>query len=163
MIKLNNEYRCPSGTVRPLRLLPLLFLLCVACTLCTACANYDDNGDLDGMWHLRTVEELSAGEADGQVTEVKEARIYYTFAHQLVSLRKVGSGLSQYVGRFNHTGDSLVLHDFVVFQIEDSVASPEALSPFYLEGVVSRYAVRTLNGKQMVLRSGKRELVFKKF
>lgn len=144
---------------------PHLFTLIGLLTLTLSCEDFDINGDLDGMWHLRSVETLS----DQEIREVKSERIYYSVQQRLITVKRLttnevtGKGYRQYIGRFNHTGDSLILHSFVLFQIEDSIATPEELSPFYLDGTVSRYAVRQLDNKQMVLRSTERELTFKKF
>lgn len=122
-----------------------------------ACGDVPDNGELDGMWHLRTVESLS----DSQVRDVKEERVYYSVQQRLITLKR--AGYTPYIGRFTHSADSLFLHDFVVFQREDSIATAVALTPFYLDGIVSRYAVQELDNDKMILRSSVYELTFKKF
>ncbi len=133
-----------------------LFLSCSSLSF-IACGDVPDNGDLDGMWHLRTVESLS----DNQVKDVKEERVYYSIQQRLIVLRR--AGYTPYIGRFTHTGDSLLLHDFVVYQREDSIATAIALTPFYLDGIISRYAVQELDNDEMTLRSSVYELTFKKF
>jgi len=127
--------------------------------LATACGDYPTNGDLDGMWHLRTTEKL----ADNQTEDVKAEGIYYSVAQNLISLHKVDSSVKRYIGRFDHTGDSLILHSFVVYQNESKPAPVAELLEYKLEGEVSRYAVRKLDSKQLVLRSADTELTFKKF
>lgn len=122
-----------------------------------SCGDVPDNGDLDGLWHLRTVETLE----DNQVEDVKATRIYYAIQQRLITVKH--ESLGQYVGRFVHTGDSLILHQFVVYQREDEEATAEELLPFGLEGTESRYAVRQLHADRMVLRSANKELTFKKF
>lgn len=144
----------------------IIYSILAACTLAwtTSCGDYDINGDLDGMWHLRTVETL----ADNSVENVKEQCVYYSVQQNLISVKRLYKPNSteqykQHIGRFIHTGDSLILHDFRVFQNESIIATDSVLHPFYLDGTVSRYAIKQLNSDKMVLRSQHRELIFKKF
>lgn len=144
----------------------IIYSILAACTLAwtTSCGDYDINGDLDGMWHLRTVETL----ADNSVENVKEQCVYYSIQQNLISVKRLYKPNSteqykQHIGRFVHTGDSLILHDFRVFQKESIVATTEDLAPFYLVGTTSRYAIKKLNTDEMVLRTGLQEFTFKKF
>lgn len=139
-------------------------LLGLSLTITCACGDYDINGHLDGMWHLRTVEDLSAD----TIASVKEQCIYYAVQQHLITVKRLYGNDSpeiyeQHIGRFVHTGDSLILHDFRIFQNESVKATAKSLAPFYLDGTVSRYAVKELNADKMVLSSDKRELTFKKF
>ena len=132
--------------------------------LAISCGSFDINGHLDGMWHLRTIETLS----DNTVTDVKEECIYYSVLQDLITVRRLGvdeQGKSylQKIGRFVHTNDSLILHNFVVFQNEGISATAEELSVFYLDNVTSRYGIKCLEKDKMILRSSQRELTFKKF
>ena len=132
--------------------------------LTTSCGGFDINGHLDGMWHLRTVENLS----DNTVTDVKEQSIYYSVLQDLITVRRLGTdeqgnSYPQKIGRFIHTNDSLILHKFVVFQNEGIAATPEELDKFYLDGLTSRYGIKCLEKNKMILRSNQRELIFKKF
>jgi hypothetical protein len=132
--------------------------------LTTSCGGFDINGHLDGMWHLRTVESLS----NNTVTDVKEQCIYYSVLQDLITVRRLGvdehgKSYLQKIGRFVHTNDSLILHNFVVFQNEGISATPEELNVFYLDGLTSRYGIKCLEKDKMILRSNQRELTFKKF
>ena len=144
----------------------IVYSILSACTLtwATSCGDYDINGNLDGMWHLRTVETL----ADNSKENVKELCIYYSVEQNLISVKRLYKPNSteqykQHIGRFIHTGDSLILHNFRIFQEEGIVSTNEHLRPFYLEGTTSRYVVRKLDADEMILRSKQRELTFKKF
>lgn len=143
-----------------------IYSILAACTLAwtTSCGDYDTNGHLDGMWHLRTVETL----ADNSVENVKEQCVYYSVQQNLITVKRLckpnsAEQYKQYIGRFIHTEDSLILHDFRVFQNEGIVATPGDLAPFYLNGTTSRYAVKKLDADKMVLRTGLHEFTFKKF
>lgn len=133
------------------------YISLIAVTGMMSCGDVPDNGNLDGMWHLRTVENLT----DHTVEDVKADRIYYSVQERLVTLRRTGH--TQCIGRFTHTGDSLFLYDFVIYQREGEAATLEDLIPFRLETTAPRYGVEKLNGKEMVLRSKATELTFKKF
>ena len=135
-----------------------------AFTFTGSCGDFDINGDLDGMWHLRTERKLS----DNTVTNVKEEFIYYSVLQDLITVKRMDKTentgkYKPYIGRFIHTDDSLILYDFRIFQNEGIVATDNNLAPFYLEGTTSRYAIKKLNADEMVLRSEHRELTFKKF
>lgn len=135
-------------------------ILLLSFMLNTACGDFDINGNLDGMWHLRTVETFT----DNHPKDVKEERIYYSIQQHLIRLKKHNlEGQSAFIGRFIHQKDSLILHNLVVFQNEGIAATPEELDMFYLDGSISRYKVKKLNADEMILRSQFRELVFKKF
>lgn len=144
----------------------IIYSILTACTLAwtTSCGDYDINGDLDGMWHLRTIETL----ANNSVENVKEQCVYYSIQQNLISVKRLYKPNSteqykQHIGRFIHTSDSLILHDFRVFQKESIVATAEDLAPFYLVGTTSRYAIKKLDADEMVLRTGSQEFTFKKF
>lgn len=128
-----------------------------ALTFTGSCGDFDINGDLDGMWHLRTVEDQRAN----TITPVKEQCIYYSVQQNLITVKSMTH--IQHVGRFSHTGDSLILHSFRIFQNESQEATSESLAPFYLDGTTSRYAIKKLDADEMVLSSDKRVLTFKKF
>ena len=146
----------------------IIYSILTACTLAwtTSCGDYDINGDLDGMWHLRTIETL----ANNSVENVKEQCVYYSIQQNLISVKRLykdnqpnAPKHKQPIGRFIHTGDSLILHNFRVFQNEGIVSTPEDLAPFYLVGTTSRYAIKKLDADEMVLRTGLQEFTFKKF
>lgn len=144
----------------------IIYSILAACTLAwtTSCGDYDTNGDLDGMWHLRTVETL----ANNSVENIKKLCIYYSIQQNLITVKRLyepnsAKKYKQHIGRFIHTGDSLILHDFRVFQNESVIATSEDLAPFYLDGTVSRYAIKKLESDEMVLRTESREFTFKKF
>ncbi len=129
-----------------------------------ACGKCDINGGLDGMWHLRTVEDLT----EDTIFSVKGQCIYYSIQLHLITLKRLYGKDSPviyepYIGRFIHTRDSLTLYDFRVFQNESISATAENLAPFYLDGTISNYAIEELNDNRMVLSSGQRILTFKKF
>ena len=66
-----------------------------------------DNGDLDGFWHLESVDTLSTGGS----CNYKERKVFWGVQHKLISIRNFASDAAStgYYVRFNQTGDSLIL------------------------------------------------------
>ena len=144
----------------------IIYVFMVGClpSFIYSCGKMDINGDLDGMWHLRMVEDLP----EGAITSVKEQCIYYSIQQELITVKRLYGSESReiyetHIGRFIHTRDSLILHNFRIFQNEGIVGTSKSLAPFYLDGLTSRYAIKRLNTNEMILRSNQRELTFKKF
>lgn len=144
----------------------LTYLILHACILSyvTSCGKIDKNGELDGMWHLRTVENLS----NNTTKNVKNECIYYSIQQNLIIVKRLGKDIydkndQQKIGRFTHTNDSLILYNFVVFQNESIISTNEELWYYYLDGKTSKYSIETLNSRKMVLRSKEKELTFKRF
>ena len=105
----------------------IIYSILAACTLAwtTSCGDFDINGDLDGMWHLRTVETL----ADNSVENVKEQCVYYSIQQNLISVKRLykdnqpdAPKHKQHIGRFIHKEDSLILHDFPYARVKAEIA-----------------------------------------
>lgn len=66
-----------------------------------------DNGDLDGFWHLESVDTLSTGGS----CNYQERKVFWGVQHKLISIRNFASDAAStgYYVRFNQTGDSLIL------------------------------------------------------
>lgn len=136
----------------------ILAIILIVHLVPTACSQAPDNGNLDGLWHLRTVENL----ADGTLRDVKEERVYYAIQLRLVSLRRADR-YNSLIGRSDHNDGSLILHSFVILDKEDQQATETDLKHYYLEGTTSKFEIVELNKKTMILRSDTQELCFRKF
>lgn len=144
--------------MNPRRIIYILAVICIIHLIPTACSQAPDNGNLDGYWHLRTVENLS----DGTILDVKEERIYYAIQLRLVSLRR-GDLYKSFIGRCDRNDDTLIFHSFVILDKEDQQAADSDLKRFYLDGTTSQFEIVELSRSKMVLRSDTQELCFKKF
>lgn len=68
-----------------------------------------DNGDLDGFWHLESVDTLSTGGS----CDLSEKRVFWGVQHKLISITHYELlGSRGYYARFEQTGDSLILSSF---------------------------------------------------
>ncbi len=132
----------------------LLFIL----LLISSCGKLPMNGQLDGMWQL-----MSIASATGEEIDTKKQQLYYNVQLELLALQRGGS--VEYLGRFVHTSDSLIVSDFRVHISGDNStqAVPGDLAPWGIEGISARFGIEKLDGDKMVLRSGKALLSFRKF
>lgn len=75
--------------------------------MCSCEMETTDNGDLDGFWHLESVDTLSTG----GTCSYKERKVFWGVQHKLISIRNFASDAAStgYYVRFNQTGDSLIL------------------------------------------------------
>lgn len=68
-----------------------------------------DNGDLDGFWHLESVDTL----ATNGTCDFSEQRVFWGVQHKLISITHYELlGSRGYYARFEQTGDSLILSTF---------------------------------------------------
>lgn len=130
-----------------------------------------DNGDLDGFWHLESVDTLSTGGS----CNYKERKVFWGVQHKLISIRNFASDAAStgYYVRFNQTGDSLILSspyanhwhqdygddggDVPVTEIN---AELRELGMNHLE---EHFKKEKLSGSKMVLSNNEYRLSFTKF
>ncbi len=121
----------------------IIFVLLVIATI-TACQKEDDNGKLGGFWKLLAIEK-----SNGDITDTKENSLFWRIQLDLI---QVGT----YFGRFQHTGDSLLI------QMIDIPAT--ALVQYGIEDAANaRFAMEHLSRKSMILKSDYARLRFRKF
>ena len=159
----------------PHRLLPastrflrggIIFFFATLLFIMSGCDKLPRNGKLDGHWQLM--------ERDG--VSVKAERTYWSFQLDLMQLKsytqtpittvKYSGGV---VARFEHRGDSLVLTKGYLMNRDHQqdilidAAHPADLSGFGITSLPMGYRVALLTDEEMILSSGQRRLVFRKF
>ncbi len=135
--------------------------------LLTACGlvelHSSKNGDLDGFWHLETVDSL----ATGNTCDLREERRFWMFQGTIFQLYcpEVMGG-QRFVGQFSHENGTLTLWK-VLYDIREEgdpvVESVDIIRPFginQIENVVFR--VDELSGNKMTLSNEMLKLSFKK-
>lgn len=149
----------------------ILFLLIMTTTI--ACDKVPNNGNLDGMWQLMSIEE------NGTVTSTKDRQVYWSIRTNLVQL-SLYDGFRLF-SHFERTGNDITLYDFChesineqasdndawiekeeieiltqwgIFPEEDTVRPGRLTQTFHFE---------LLNSDNMILSSGKYKLIFRKF
>ncbi len=131
-----------------------IFLITLLLFCLFACENMRDrNGDLGGMWQLLEWKQ------DTIVVATNEEGIYYHFELNLMKLQHLGHG--NYLARFTHTQDSLIIGE-VYSQPFDSIVGISALKRF---GVPDdgRFHIDALSDSHMVLSSEEGTMRFRKY
>ena len=152
-----------------------LFGFAMGClTLLMASCNIEssDNGDLDGLWQLASVDTLTTGgHADlrgsnvawafqGKLLELKRAEVWYvckfTHADGMLTL-----GTLFYVDR--NQEDPEVKEDSEVKDGEEERSKLSALQPYGINALEESFKVITLKSGTMVLESTMLRLNFRKY
>lgn len=125
-----------------------------SCTLETS-----DNGNLDGLWQLRSLDSL----ANGSSVDMHANGVYWAVQLDLLEAR---DRHVRVLFRFNHTGDSLVLSNPYV-NLRDSsdikVNESAMLAPLGINSLEEHFAVKALSSGSMVLESPTLRLHFRKY
>lgn len=114
-----------------------------------------DNGKLDGLWKLQALDSLS-----NQVTvDMSRSNLSYAIQGNLLQLGRV-------YFRFDHQGDSLILHDPYVnsFDVSETLTDISLVTPFGINNIPREaFYVDELSRSKMVLRSEFLRLHFEKY
>ena len=114
-----------------------------------------DNGKLDGLWKLQAMDSLS-----NQVTvDMSRSNLSYAIKGNLLQLGRV-------YFRFDHQGDSLILHDPYVnsFDVSETLIDISLVTPFGINNIPREaFYVDELSRSKMVLRSEFLRLHFEKY
>ena len=114
-----------------------------------------DNGKLDGLWKLQALDSLS-----NQVTvDMSRSHLSYAIQGNLLQLGRV-------YFRFDHQGDSLILHDPYVnsFDVSETLIDISLVTPFGINNIPREaFYVDELSRSKMVLRSEFLRLHFEKY
>ena len=114
-----------------------------------------DNGKLDGLWKVQAIDSLS-----NQVTvDMSRSNLSYAIQGNLLQLGRV-------YFRFDHQGDSLILHDPYVnsFDVSETLIDISLVTPFGINNIPREaFYVDELSRSKMVLRSEFLRLHFEKY
>ena len=143
----------------------------LAFAMCSCEMETSDNGDLDGFWHLESVDTLSTGGS----CNYKERKVFWGVQHRLIAIRNFASDAAStgYYVRFNQTGDSLVIsspyanhwhqdngEDGGDVPVTEINAELRELGINYIE---EHFKKEKLSGSKMVLSNKEYRLSFTKF
>ena len=115
-------------------------VLLLLITVCGCESKWPQNGKMDGQWQLMSITDRDTHEKES----VKEKKLFYRFQLELLMVTDLGgSGYGTYIGRFDYEkGDS----EFTIKEMN-----------------MRRVEIVTLKRKEMVLRTEKTEMEFRKF
>lgn len=123
----------------------------------SSCKLYtSDNGDLDGSWHLLSINEEAVSHPD----------LYWNFQGHLLEIRDKSTDCGAFILRFSHEGNQLILSQPYIYDrtngdkpLEDAAY----LQPFGIDNLKETFEVISLNHSRMTLKSATKTLTFRKF
>ena len=131
----------------------------------TSCESYLVNGDLDGFWQVKSIEDKQTGD----ITRCK-GHIYYSFQRELVLVSytspetPTGQSKENYIAYFTHENDSIYMTDFRIYLDRNGKQAPlSELEKFGLYELYNTFAVEELNRSSLVLSSEKTRISLKKY
>lgn len=159
---LRSEYQ---GTMLSVVLAIILSMaLLSSCTL-----ESSDNGDLDGFWHLESIDSLQ----NGKTVDVSNQKIFWGVEYKLIAARLESQMLERYYFRFEQTPDSLKITKVYVDHGhqdngEDGGDIPldevnDNLRLYGVNEIPEGFKKEALSGSKMILRSKTVRLKFRKF
>ncbi len=147
------------------RLLFFTFLPFCLLTFFTACTiESSDNGDLDGYWHLESIDTIPTG---GRC-DLGSRQLFWGVQHKLMQLE---GGDVSFFYRFSQSKDSLILltpyynrgHEDVENGGDIPVTEPSGLKQYGIQHLSERYFKEKLSGSRMVLRTDSFRLSFRRY
>ncbi len=140
----------------------VLLVCMMALSLCACDFHASDNGDLDGFWHLESIEDLQSGE----MQHLDNQKLFWAYQVHLMYLQ--GASTGTFFLRFEHSNGTLRLYEprrnGGHGEVGDPlVTDPSVLQPYGITALEESFEVEKLNGSTMVLRSGTYRLRFTKF
>ena len=141
-----------------------IFLFLMACLVMafTSCdIETSGNGDLDGYWHLTSVDSMQTG----GTADVSEDRIFWRVQGDILNVTQPMKG-GNYIFRFTYQDNSLDLYDARFNDRDGSdslVTNVNELFPLGITSLTPHYNVEKLSGSKMVLSNDTLRLRFTKF
>ena len=144
-----------------------LLIITVCLSLISCDVETSKNGDLDGLWQLRTIEKLKSGEK----TDGRQNAVRWSFqADMLMIDAETNLPFYEIVCRFKHEGRALRVTNphfsgrFVEEVNDDpAVDNPEDLKIYGLYKLDESFKILELNSDNMILESDSVRLQFKKY
>lgn len=153
--------------IKNMKYVCFLLMLMLGSALLNSCeVDSSDNGDLDGFWHLESVDTL----ATGGRCDYSNQRVFWGVQHKLLTVNNYKGGSFNF--RFSQTSDSLILSspykNHGHQDVENGGDIPmteinETLRQCGINHLVESYYKEKMNGDKMILRTKDLRLNFKKF
>lgn len=138
-----------------------IFLMLIGVIVLTGCTfEASDNGDLDGYWHIEQIEDLQTK----QIEDTHFEHRFWAIQNHLLVFRNTDTGY-QYILRFNHQGNTLVLSDPYFYKRipgDEPLDDPAPLFEFGCMALKVTYSVEKLNNSHMILNDGSIRVIFRK-
>ncbi len=146
-----------------------IFIAMSALLSAASCDKMPENGKLDGMWQIMSVNYAHNSAYDSLVS-LRPQKVYMSFQLKLVQIRTGGlSGItkmSYILSRFKRSGSSLLLYDFYAQRFADDVlltdSATTVLHCIGIDGLSADFHIDRLDDDQMQLSSSYARLVCRK-
>lgn len=142
-----------------------ILIILLAGALATSCESYQINGNLDGFWQVKSIENKQTGE----VTQCK-GDIYYSFQRELVLISYVSPNIptgqmkENYVAYFTHENDVITMTDFRIYLDREGKQAPlSKLAKFGLYDTFNTFRVEKLDKTSLILNSKEARIILRKF
>lgn len=137
-----------------------IVLLLAGCDMETS-----DNGDLDGLWVMQSMEYGPAGWAR---TDLHTSGLTWSFQGHILELRDVNKVHQDIAASFEHEGDNLTVHDFYFVDRDegDRVVEDDYtyLLPYGVpSNILVTFKIVELTSARMKLESATTRLEFRKY
>lgn len=128
---------------------------------CSCELETSDNGDLDGMWRLASVDTLAtSGHKDMEGT-----KLYWLFQNHLLQFNDKSGEHDDILLRFEHKDGTLRLYNPYVYDRDNGdkpLEDTELLAPFGMNMLEENFEVEALSGSRMTLKTTTLRLGFRK-
>lgn len=122
----------------------------------------DNAGDLEGLWHVRSVEF----KADGTKTDLSSERYYWAFQKKLLQMEDKEGKAATFLWRFQKEENKLTISQPYRYDRENGdepLESTDLLAPYFIENLEETFTIEHLGSGTMLLSSETVRLSFRKF
>lgn len=151
-------------------MLSVVLAIILSMALLSSCTlESSDNGDLDGFWHLESIDSLQSG----KTVDVSNQKIFWGVEYKMIAARKENKVGESFYFRFEQTSDSLKITKVYIDhwhqdQGVDGGDIPlgvvtDNLRLYGVNAIPEGFAKEALSGSKMILRSKTVRLNFRKF
>ena len=129
-----------------------IYIIALLFALTSCLDNVYINGDLDGMWQLQKVENVS------NTTIEYPCDIYYSFQRNLTFISRMNETdvAVRYLGNlyYNSKEGSVTINGLRKFTDEKQIATTEILRQFMLFDLESVFIIKKMDKKQLIMNCG---------
>lgn len=147
----------------------ILILFIATAFAVSSCSLETDNvpgdGDMEGMWHLVSIEYLNVdGAGKDSVADMSGERVFWSFQHKLLQLKDYDGGRQTMLCRFDIADGKLTLHDFYInARSHDNLTTDMTkLTPYGLTSLTPTFSYHISGGK-LTLEADGEVMRFKRF
>lgn len=128
----------------------------VTAMFCSCELETSDNGDLDGMWRLASIDTLATSGSK----DMNGTKLYWSFQMHLLQFSDKTGENSNVLLRFEHSDG--ILRVYNPYIEDEPVNDASLLAPFGMNKLEEEFTVESLSSSKMTLKSETLRLKFRK-